>query len=311
MPNEEYSRRTVLRRSLATAGAGALVSTAGCSSIPNPLGGGAPYASWLPDPDEIGDSDHYRFNYFNLGEIESNEDNVDDFEGSELEEFWSPLDIDWEDVSNLTAFGPLFGLSTLAIEADYNKDDQISTLEDEDYDEDSEYNGYTIMLSDNEEDAVALNGNAVITTSATDDSGDGTPEGGDTDKVETVIDAKKGNVDRYQQANEDMKALTSALGGGTVITGRTTDEPDEATPADGDFENMVAKGSSSKINGDTVKEKWVVVYDSEDDVDQGDLEDWVDENSDDDQEFADVEDISYNTNRRKGIVTGKTDADDF
>jgi len=65
-----YTRRAMLRRGLATAGAGALVGAAGCSSIPNLLGDNTPYAKWLPAPAAVDDSDHYNFTYFNVDDLE-------------------------------------------------------------------------------------------------------------------------------------------------------------------------------------------------------------------------------------------------
>jgi len=314
MSDREYSRRTILRRSAATAGAAGLVSTAGCSSIPNPFGGGAPYTSWLPAPDELGDADHYRFNYINMGQVESNEDEFDDesFDLGQFEELWTPLDFDWEDVSHFTTFGGFFGLGGgYAIEADYNLGDATSTLEDEDFEEDSEYNGYTIMLTGNGQQAYAVDGSAVIITSATEESDSGTPSGGNTDRVETIIDAKKGNTDRYGDASDDMSTLTGALGGGTIVSGGTMEEPEEESVENGQFENMVAEGQRVKVNGDTANAKYVIVYESSDDVDTGDLEEWVGESDGNDGQFEDLDDPSYSSNGRKGVITGTVNTDDL
>jgi len=310
MFDRTYTRRAMLRRSLATAGAGAIIGAAGCSSLPNPLGGGASYANWLPVPDDVSDSDHYSFSYINMNAVESNEDAFDDdsVDPSTFEGFWDPLDLDWEDTSSVITLGfGRFGFGGLVVEADYNRDDQISELEDEDYDEDSEYEGFTIMLSENEERAIALNGNAAVLTSATDSSGDT----GDTDRVEAVIDAKRGNEDRYGDDSEDMSLLLDRLGGGTFVNGRTMEESDDDNPEGGRFDAMVARGSRTKVNGETAKQKWVVVYDSEDDVDTGDLEDWVDENDGGGDQFDDVSDLSYNQNGRTGIITGTVDTDEI
>src|SRR6056297_2586695 len=99
-----YTRRGMLRRGLATAGAGALVGAAGCSSIPNPLGGGPAYANWLPVPDDVDESDHYGFTYFNMDDLEQHEDKLDEdsTDPSTFEDFWEPLDFDWEDTTGLT-----------------------------------------------------------------------------------------------------------------------------------------------------------------------------------------------------------------
>ncbi len=296
----------MLRRSLATAGAGALVGAAGCSSIPNPLGGNTPYANWLPVPDDVGDSDHYNFTYLNLNDIESNEDELDgdSIDPASYEEFWAPLDIDWEDASGLTilGFGGLFGVGGLVVEADFSRDDAISGLEDEDFDEDSEYEGYALMLDSAETQVYAIGDGAVVLTSS---------DGGDTDTAEALIDAKTGNADRYGDDSDDMSTLIDALGGGTFVNGNTMDEPEDPDPAGGTFDAMVAEGQQVTINGQTADVNYVVVYESSDDVDTDDLEEWVTENDGNDEQFDDVDDISYNENGRTGIVTGTLDTDEL
>lgn len=308
-----YTRRAMLRRSLATAGAGALVGAAGCSSIPNPLGGGTPYANWLPVPDDISDRDHYNFTYLNLDDIEKHEDELDDesIDPDSYEDFWDPLDIDWEDASGVTVlgFGGLFGLGGFSLEAEFNRSEIIADLEDQDFAEDSEYEGYTLMFNDDESRVYAIGDGAVVLTAAR--STDGESSSGDTGLAEAIIDAQAGNVDRYGDDSDDMSTLIEQLGGGTIVNGRTMEERDDGDPANGTFEAMVARGRQVQINGQRSDVKYVIVYQSESDVDTGDLEDWVDENAGSDEQFDDVDDISYNKNGRSGVITGKIDTDDL
>lgn len=300
MSDGEYTRRTVLRRGTAAVSAGALASIAGCGGL-NPLGGGGgAYANWLPVPDEIGDSDHYSFTYLDMEAVESNEDNIDEdsFGLDTIESFWDPLGFDWEDTSTL-----LFAGQVVVIEAEFSRDDAVSDLEDEDFDDDTEHEGFTIFLGPEESEAYAIGDNTVLL-------GGGYGVDDPADQLEVVIDAQNGNVDRYGDENEDMSALLGELGG-TLDNGSTMEESDSDNPEAGAFENMVAQGSTATINGESTDRKWVVVYDEEDDVDTDDLEDWVDANDSDDGEFADVDDISYNQNGRKGIITGTSDTDDL
>jgi hypothetical protein len=294
----EYTRRTLLRQAAVTAGAGTVASTAGCSGL-NPLGGGGgAYASWLPVPDELGDSDHYSFTYLDMETVESNEDDLDDdsFDPDSIETFWEPLGFDWEDTSTL-----LIVSQVTVIEAEFSREDAVSDLEDEDFEEDTDHEGYTIFLGPSESRTFAIGDNTVLLA-----GGYGVEE--PVDQLEVVIDANNGNVDRYGDENEDMSALLDELGG-TLDSGNTMEESDSDNPESGAFENMVAWGRTSTINGETSDRKWVIVYDEEDDVDTGDLEDWVDANSD--GEFDGVDDISYNQNGRKGIVTGTSDTDEL
>ena len=298
MSDGEYTRRTLLRRWTAAISAGALANIAGCGGL-NPLGvfGGA-YAHWLPAPDELGDSDHYSFTYLDMETIESNEDNIDgdSFGMDTIDSFWDPLSFDWGDTSTLLLVGQV-----VVIEAEFSREDAGSDLEDEDYEEATEYEGFTVFLGPNESDAFALGDNTVL-------RGGGYGVEDLVDQLEVVIDAQNRNADHYGDENEDMSTLLDELGG-TLDSGSTMEESDSDNPESGAFENMVAQGSTATINGETSDRKWVIVYDEQDDVDTGDLEDWVDANSD--GEFDGVDDISYNQNGRKGIITGTSDTDDL
>ena len=300
MSDGEYTRRTVLRRGTAAVSAGALASIAGCGGS-NPLGGGGgAYANWLPVPDEIGDSDHYSFTYLDMETIESNEDNLDEdsFGLDTIESFWDPLGFDWEDTSTL-----LIVSQVTIIEAEFSREDAVSDLEDEDFEEDTDHEGYTIFLGPSESRAFAVGDNTALI-------GGGYGIEDPVDQLEVVIDAQNGNEDRYGDENEDMSALLGELGG-TLDSGSTLEESDNDNPESGAFENMVAQGRTATINGETSDREWVIVYDEQDDVDTGDLEDWVDANDSDDGEFDGVDDISYNQNGRKGIITGTIDTDDL
>ncbi|MBX0286675.1 hypothetical protein [Haloarcula salinisoli] len=300
-----YTRRAMLRRGLATAGAGALVGAAGCSSIPNLLGGTTPYAKWLPAPAAVDDSDHYNFTYFNVDDLEAHEGEIDDgdLKPPKSGEFLGPVDIDWQDASGVTTlgFGGLFGFGGFVVEADFDRDDAISDLEANGFTEDSEHEGYALMLGSFEKRVYAVGDGAIVLSVSL---------GGDTDMAEAIIDAKTGNVDRYGDDSDDMSALIGALGGGTYVKGSTTDIPEEADPADGVFDNMVARGEQAKIKGQDTALKHVVVYESSDDVDTDDLREWVDENNADGERFGNLDDPSYNSNGRKGVITGTVPTDD-
>jgi hypothetical protein len=289
----------MLRRSAATVGAGTLLGIAGCSSL-NPFGGGGAYANWLPVPDDIDAGDHYQFTYLDTENLEGNEDELpDDFDLSFFESTWSPADIDWEDTSTILSFD-----SVIVADAEFTREDVVSDLEDEDFDEDTDHQGYTLYLGPNELQAFALNDSNLLVAF-------GVIQSDPIDLLEAAIDANNGEAERYGEDNDDLSTLVGELGGGSVVTGRTTEEPDNDDPEAGRFDHMVARGNESAIDGDTADRRWVVVYDSADDVDTDDLEDWVDANDGSDEMFDDVDDISYNQNGRLGIVSGTSDTDDL
>jgi len=141
--------------------------------------------------------------------------------------------------------------------------------------------------------------------------GSDTPSNDSADIAEAIVDAETGNADRYADDNEDMSTLVGELGGATFVNGNTMEEPEDADPANGTFDAMVAEGQRAQVNGQRSDVKYAVVYESSDDVDTGDLEEWVDENDGSDEQFDDVDDISYNQNGRAGVITGKIDTDDL
>lgn len=300
MSDGRYTRRGMLRRSAATVGAGTLLGVAGCSSV-NPFGGGGGvYANWLPVPDDIGDSDHYQFIYLDTENLEANEDELpDNFDLSFFESRWNPVDIDWEDTSTILSFD-----SIVIADAEFTREDAVEDLEDEDFEEDTDHEGYTLYLGPNELQAFALNDSYVLVAF-------GAYTSDPIEMLEAVIDANSGEAERYGEDSEDMSALVDALGGGSVVTARTTEEPDNDNPEAGRFDHMVARGNEATIDGDTADRRWVVVYESAEDVDTGDLEDWVDANDGSDETFDDVDDISFNQNGRLGVISGTSDTDDL
>lgn len=299
MTDRERTRRSVLRGASVAVGAGALASLAGCTDAVNSIvGGGSDYQSWLPDPGTISDRDHYSFGYADTAVLADNEDELDDGTADNLgflEGYWDPVDVGWDETSWV-----LSG-SYVVVEADYELEDVIDDLEDDDYDDEDEYEGFRIFEKEGHGIAV---GNGMIL--AMDDVSEDPA-----DEIEELIDVGNGEEDRYAEEEADMSALVDALGGGAFVTGETMDEPDEEMPEAGVFDEMVAKGSTTSIDGDTASETYAVVYDSESDVDLDDLEAWVDENDGSDEEFDDLDDIEYNQNGRVGLISGTIDTDEI
>lgn len=303
MSGDELTRRRMMRNATAAVGAATLAGSAGClGSLPFVGGGAGAYKKWLPDPGELNsESDHYRFSYIDMSTIVDNEDEFDegtieDIEG--VEDIWSPVSVDWDETSDL-----IFFQAAYVVQGDFSKDDVVSDLEDEDWDDDTDHEGFTIMLDEGEDRGMAVSDGTIVITSAF--------QGDPVDQAETIIDTSNGDEDRYVDEEEDMKALVNALGGGTVVRGGTMEEVDEGQAESGRFDHQVAQGRTMRVNGETSKVRYVVVYEEKDDVDTGDLEDWVEENEDTDQEFDDVEDVSYKQNGRTGIIEGTMDTDEF
>lgn len=298
MGEGQLTRREMMRQGGAAVGAASLLGTAGClDSIP--FIGGAKYKSWLPAPDVLGDGDHYSFQYINLKQVANNEDEfsdetVDGF--SNIEQLWSPIDLDWDEANWVLAFQ-----GSYVVNAGYDQDSVAGDLEDEDFSDDTDHEGYTIYLGPNERRAFAIDGSNIVLVGGEDP----------VDNAEAVIDTDNGNEDRYVDESDDMNTLVGALGSGTTVSGRTMEEPSEENVESGRFENMVAGGQSTSVNGSTSNGKYVVVYEDSSDVDTGDLEDWVEASQDNDGQFADWEDLNYNSNGRKGVIKASIDTDEL
>ena len=302
----QHTRRQLLKTSGAAVGAGVLTGLAGCSSIPFIGGGGAgAYRSWLPAPGEISDSDHYGFAYIDYNKIQNNEDNFDEDFYENLENDPDTLGLDFEDMNNVISSD---GFSVL--NASFNKSDVVDALEDEDegeYEQDGSQNNYDIFVpanSDEPFEAYGVSGSTVIQSRSV---------GGDdaVDVLESAIEVNNGNIDRYHQDSDAFNKLSNVTGGGTFVTGRTYEETDGDNPEGGQFENSVASGRSVTVNGGSSNVKSVVVFDSSDDVDTGDLEDWVDEQDTDGGAWEDVNNPNYNKNGNAGVVNASFDTDDL
>jgi len=295
-----YTRRTLLRRSAATVGAATVVGTAGClDRIPNPLGGSS-YTAWLPEPDAL-EVDTYSFGRYDNEDWVATEDEFsDDYDESGIENQWEPISLSLDDISE-----SLYFRSIQVHQAEFDRAELVEDLEDEDYDEEDDIEGYALYLNDDGSRAFALNDATFLFTAEYYDY-DQSPE----DALTAVIEARAGTEDRYVDERDAFATLTDALKTTSAVDGETF-EDGEDDPANGSFDEMVAKGSTGTFDGETTQMEWVVVYESEDDVDLDDLEEWVDENDTDDERFDDVDDIEYSQSGRVGRITGTMDTDDY
>lgn len=298
MSEDGLSRRGVLRRGAATASAATLASLAGCSSIPFIGGGGM--SNWLYEPGTVGDSDHYQFIEVNLQAVRNNEDNISDETFSFFESYedqFDPTGVDFDSMNRAIGF-----TGVTVLKGSFNNGDISSELEDSDLDfDDSDYNGYTIYY--NESNGIAFGvGSSLLRARAAGDE--------DAEAVaELAIDTNSGNEDRYKSESDAMNKFLNTAGNPTLVSGGTQEEVDEGVPEQGRFENQVASGQTTNINGETSNRKFIRVFDSQDDVDTGDFEDWTE--AQEDETFDDVDDININQQGRAVVVNGTIDTDDL
>ena len=129
------------------------------------------------------------------------------------------------------------------------------------------------------------------------------------DSVETLAGVQSGDTDLYTDESDAASDLIDELGGGDLLTGETYEEKDADNPENGDLEDSVAKGLSFTLNGEQFDVKGVVVYDSDSDYDDGDIEDWADEGTSLANE--ELDDIEVSQKGRVGVFNAVVDADDL
>jgi len=299
------TRRAMLRRSVAAAGVA--VTSAGCSALLGSDSGDTDvFTRWLPAPSAIDDVAHYAFDYYDLETLAANRDALGG-EPTAFERTWQPVDMRWDEATAVVTAGPVD-----VITAEFDRDAAVSDLEGAGYDRAGEYKGYARYRNPDSGTVFAL-AEGTLLVSAVDRYAAGSVD--PSARIGTVIDAGNGDVDRYAEASDAMNTLVAELGAATLVGGRTMDEPEAATARSGRFENLLAEGARSVVDGETVDEKWVYLYDRPRDVDTAALEAYVRANDDSsggvDARFAGVEDISYTKGGRKGIITGTRDADEY
>jgi hypothetical protein len=302
------SRRELLQFSGAALGASTLAGLAGCvGEVPlGGTGGGggsnSQYVDWLYEPGEIADVDQYSFFYSDIGKFVGNEDRIDDdlydsFE--QVEDAFSGADIDFDEMNTYLSYR-----NASIATGSYSTDDITNELEDNDFDDDTEHEGYTIYLSSDEARAIGVSDQSLVASTSSGSEGA-------TDAVETIIDTHLGAVDRYVNENDELEILTTSLGTGAYVAGETYEEQPATDVSTGAFENSVARGTRWGINGETSNIKRVIVFEEQDDVDTDDVSGWVEESQGSDQRYDDVDDTSVEQKDRMAIIRGTIDTDDL
>lgn len=300
------TRRGFLKTGVtASLGIGTALSLSGCSQIPI-IGsdGGASFTKWLHEPGEFRDVDHYNVTLIRPTRVLSNEDLFSEDQIDRAEDAYddrlAPTDLDTDQLDRL-----VFTNVGTILTGSYDENDVIEELEDNDFDDESEGNGYTVYATRDEERAYAVGSDAIV-------NGRYLSEGETAlDVTEELLDVRNGDEDRYTEESDAMDRLIGELDDGFQLWARTFEETDTDDPEAGEFVASVATGWSQSLSSTTSTFKYVVVYDDERDVDVDDLEDWYETAAADDETLAELDDVEYSTSGRAAILEGKVDPDDF
>jgi hypothetical protein len=125
--------------------------------------------------------------------------------------------------------------------------------------------------------------------------------------VEGMVGVKSGNTDRLVDAVSAASDLAGAIGGGTIVSGVTSEPIERDVPENGLIEGAVARGYAINVDSDEGDLTAAAVFEDEGGVDAGDVEDWVDSSS----TMSEADDLQESEQGRVGIVEGVIDTDDL
>lgn len=304
MRRQRFTRRGALRLGGGAALTGLTAGLAGCSGL---LGGGDnedEFTQWLPAPGELTrpgsdtteEVEHYRAVFNDVQPLRDNDVEVPAY----LPAYASTAGVAADDVETATLVSPL----GIVFTGDFDAESVTDELEGMGHTEQSEHEGFTIHAMEHEGEGeyevVGGSDDAVVLSR-------GNPIDAGTGFVETVIDARNGNVDRYAEASEDFDLLMNDIGTGVYRTAETHPEVEETTAADAlssTFDGQVAEGAAIRIDGETVRQTWGKVFIDADTVPSEDLAAWVEEYEDERWAFGRFEEFSTEESGRVWTVSG-------
>ncbi|WP_424018108.1 hypothetical protein ACOZ4N_19890 [Halorientalis pallida] len=290
----EFTRRRALRLGAATASVGAVGSVAGCSYIPFLGGGGKTlaYNNALFAPGDVpGTGEGYMFTYSDYKVLRNNEDNLENGTATyedDTESFpFEQMGVDFDSTDANLAILAVGGHTT----GSFKKSDVGSSLESNGFSEDGSYSGYTLYAG--EERTVGVKDGAAVYATARDT--DGYDRGS---AIETIVDTKAGDGNRYAENDEDYSALDEHVYDDAVVVIGGTGELIAFFA--GDIDNVVGWGISGRIDGGSQYIKSAHVFGSESDANVDAVDQWA---SDSDL-FADATDLSTSQDGRVVTVEG-------
>jgi len=335
--SEDITRRKLMRMGAGTAALGAVGSLSGCSAIQDLLPGGGgglgDFTNWVYEPDTFeADNEGLNSSATSYTDFFSNSGNLSEFAVlSAKGNNYPQLGIDVEDVAmelSLPDGRVITGsFDTESVKSELGADpvetptssgfggtDGMSGSTQ--YESDGTYNDYDIYVQEEPEEspnAFAIGDGTIVEARRVSNSGNEASEVAASDVAEGIIDTGTDGTDRYVDNDDTFSTLTDTLNNGVTLSARvrqhevgSEDGADENISA-GRFEGVVAQGQADSINGGTTETQYVFVYDSQSDVNEGDVQDWVEAQDTGDGSLADLDDISVSTDGNTATVTGSKD----
>lgn len=299
----------------AVAGAGAL---AGCDMIPF-IGGGdgvGNFSNWVPAAGEIDPSSSTTsFDARSPAQVNGNRTNLHPNTYRSYQSSYR-TGVDWKSLT-----------LTLSIEGgevftgSYNTDDIKSELttangrnDQGKYSQNDSEGSYEIYIpssaegAESAQNAYAVSGNAIVRAQPTGSQFQDNFSSA-VANAKAIIGVGEDGEGRAVDNDDTFDTLADNISG-TIAQGNTREEPvggNAASVPQGNFEGLVAEGTSISINGGNSEVKQVFVFDSEGDVDTGDLEEYVERNDTNGGTWDYTRNVSVNQSGTAGIISGQRD----
>lgn len=293
------------------AGAGTVL-VAGCSSLP--FGGrGFTYRRWMADPGPLAADELFVLEYHEPKALSEHGDELDDrvvgpYTGEETTT--ELTGIDREDVTARVRAGVLRESRPTVWRVDYETEAVVAELEAHGFVDDRIYEGYDVYVAEDDPTyrgrAVALGDGRIVFAER-----DGDATG--TEVAERVIDARQGKVDRYGDADEAMAAFAEECGTGHLVLGTFHEPVEEDDPSTARLEHSVANGVRIDVDDGQAVVRVLFVFDDEEHVDTGTVEDWLASQRDDevDNWLDELDDATVEQRGIAAVVDVSMPADEF
>lgn len=260
---------------------------------------GPDYGRWLPAPGTVIPASTYQFGMTDLTEYA---EHVGELQGPvrDVVESWQPVDVDWRTVPlSLSMHGHN------VIEADYDRgavEDQVAgaggwtAVED--------YEGFALFRNDDSE-AVAVGDAATVVTH---DAGD---EHTASDVARGIVDTAQGRAPTYPGESDAVDAVMDEFEDPGFTNNWIPRSAFDASPREEPaFDGQVGVGRWGRFTDDgNARAKLVVVFESTDAVDVDAVETYVDERTDDEEQFAAWRDVDVRRNGQLVVVEGTIQRD--
>lgn len=324
----------------AVAGAGMLAGCDQIDQIPFIGGGGGigQYTNWVPAVGTVDDEQKSLFfGATSPSQINNKRDNLHPSQYRNFQSTYNSTGIEWKSVdmdlgfSNGAVYTGSFDSETVVNEL---TDDSGNSTE---YTQETSESGYDIYVQNSEviaantglnednadaefsPDAYAVSGSTIVRGQQVgfDRGGfneDPSVRNSAIDVVTNIIDVGENGNNRAVDENSDIETVTNELNSGDRMFGRLREEEidsDEADADSGQFEGLIASGSSLSINGNNSKRQVVAVFGSSGDANEGDINDWIEATDTHGGTWQHHRDISVNVNENVATVTGTIDTYDL